>query len=391
MRKNAAQIRAIKNEAKAKARTSRDKSRNASRQPRDKRGRFVEERKSFMKKIGEVKPVGSVVVEAKREMVKVRGKEYYIPVDDNGNVPQYALAARFTNVREGTGPNVERRNVIIDQNSEAKTVLKGKLTPEDVKEWWARPNESDIKGVDDIESTYFDLSALKTRGRKDAQGKIAVVGGTKKEQERIRKMLSESFTLKEQNALSKDGLTVEITRLTGNAGEYHGRSDGMTYRIMVDPRFLDDDTLLHEMVHHSRMVDKDRKSPLVRTRSESNFRVLVKHQDVSLEEAATVAETAARQGNYVPPDNPHYYGPISRINGKKPYKMIAEDRALFAGSAENGSNGTKGKRAIKAVEDRFDSSHISELNLRDVMIRDGIKYPDISAKDRLKTLKNNKY
>ena len=199
----------------------------ARRQPRDERGRFVAEgRKTLRKTLGKTvgskpAPAGAKITEIKTETVTVDGRKYKIPVDDKGYVPQYALAARFTNVSEGTGPNVEKRNVAIDQRTESKTVLKGKLTPEDVKEWWARPNESDVEGVDDINSTHYDLSMLKSQGRKEAQGKIAVVGGTKKDQERIRNMLSDSFTIKEQRAISKDGLTISVQDLPkGEAGRY---------------------------------------------------------------------------------------------------------------------------------------------------------------------------
>ncbi len=372
-------------------RLAKAQSKRARKQSRDERGRFVAEgRKTLRKTLGKTvgskpAPAGAKITEIKTETVTVDGRKYKIPVDDKGYVPQYALAARFTNVSEGTGPNVEKRNVAIDQRTVSKTVLKGKLTPEDVKEWWARPNESDVKGVDDIESTFFDLNVLKSQGRKEAQGKIAVVGGTKKDQERIRKILGDSFTLKEQRAISKEGMTIEITDLPeGYAGQYYGRNDDITYLIKVDPRFLDDDTLLHEMVHHSRLVDKDRTSTLVKSMSKSNAKILVNPRDVSLEEAATVAETTVRQGDYIQPKDPHYYGPISKINKKDPYAMIVEDRVLFAGSAEEGSRGIRGKRALTAVEQNFDKSHISDLNLKDVRYDGKYIYPDVTAKKRLK-------
>lgn len=366
-----------------KSKLAKVQSRRAKAQPRDKNGRFVEGGRTVFRKDNECKltPAGTEVYELKTETVAVGGRKYKIPVDDRGYVPQYALAARFTNVREGTGPKVERRNIATDQNTEAKTIYKGKLKPEDVKEWWARPNKSDVEGVDDIESTYFDLSALKTQGRKEAHGKIAVVGGTKKDQEKIRKMLSESFTLKEQKEISKEGVTIEITDID-DAGQYHGKRDGMTYLIRVNPDFLDDDTLLHETIHHSRMVDPSRKTKLTSSRSKSRERVIMIDKDVSLEEAATVAETAVRQGGYTASKNPSYYGILSKDKKTDPFEMMREDRILLAGSSEVGSSGLKGKRAISSVERNFENSHISDLNLKGYN-----KLPDKKAKDRLKELK----
>ncbi|MDD2627121.1 MAG: hypothetical protein PHI87_06205 [Candidatus Methanomethylophilus sp.] len=384
-----------------KTKQAKAQSKRARMQSRDERGRFAAEGRKPLRKIREpkpavgakinkVRPAGSVVVEAKKEKVKVGGEEYFIPVDEKGYVPQYALAARFTNVGEGRGPNVEERSVAIDQSSEAKIVLKGRLTPEEVKEWWARPNLSDVKGVDDVDSTYFDLSALKTEGRKEAQGKIAVVGGTKKDQERIRKMLSESFTLKEQKAISKDGMTIEVTDLPRSyAGQYYGKSDGITYLIKVDPNYLDDDTLLHETVHHARLVDKGRGSNLVKSRSVYPDRVGVRGNDMALEEAATVAETHARQGDYRVSSNPHYYGLIMDDKGKDAFVMMKEDRELFAGTSETGSKGLRGKRALKAVEVNFDKSNISDLNLKGISSGKGGNYPDKYAKDRLKEINKN--
>lgn len=376
----------------AKTKLSKAQSKRARRQSRDEKGRFAADRKP-LRKIREPKlaPVGAKFTEIKTETVTVNGKNYRIPVDDKGNVPKYALAARFTDVTEGTGPGASRRSIQIDKNTYAETTLKGdRLTPEEVKEWWARPNTSDISGIDDPESGMFELSILQSERRKEAQGKIAVVGGTKKDQETVRKMLTESFTLTEQKEMFKNGMTIEIVDLKGRcAGEYRGRVDGMTYLIRVDPDYLDDgDTLLHEMVHHARLTDSKRGSLLTKTRSKDKNTVRVMLNDVSLEEAATVSEALARQGDYKQPTNSGYYGILSRQKKKDPSVIIAADRELYAGSAKTGSEGLKGQRAIRSVEKNFDKSNIADLNLKDVPREDRIKFPDKIARDRLKEIKN---
>lgn len=362
-------------------------SKRARKQSRDERGRFVAEGHKVLRKTTGVKPapVGTKIIEIKTETVTVNGKKYQIPVDDKGYVPSYALAARFTNVQEGTGPNVERRNVVIDQRSEAKKVLKGKLTPQDVKEWWARPNTTDIAGIDDPGSGLLELATLQSEGRKEAQGKVAVIGGTKKDQETIRKVLTNSFTIREQKEMFKNGMTVEIVKLKeGVAGEYHGRKDGMSHLIRIDPENVGDgDTLLHEAVHHARLMDPKRKKILTKSRSLHPERIAVNKKDVSLEEAATVSETLARQRDYQQPSNAGYYGIVHK-NGKNAKIMISEDRNLYAGSSETGSNGLKGQRAITSVEKNFDKSNIADLNLKD------LGYPDVSARERLTDVEKNK-
>ncbi|HKM13724.1 MAG TPA: hypothetical protein VJY42_02235 [Candidatus Methanomethylophilaceae archaeon] len=372
---------------RAQRKLAKAQSRRARKQSRDDKGRFVTEKQGFLKKIrgSDPAPVGAKIEEIKTETVTVKGEKYRIPIDEDGYVPRYALSARFTNVMEGTGPKVEMRNILIDQNSEANTVLKGKLTPEDVKEWWARPNTLDVKGIDDLGSDLVDLATLQTEGRKNAQGKVAVMGGTKEDRETIRKVLTESFTIREQKEMFKNGMTVEIAKLrSGVAGEYHGRKDGMSHLIRIDPRSIDDgDTLLHEAVHHARLMDSKRKGALTKSRSLHPERIAMDKKDVALEEAATVSETLARQRNYQQPNNAGYYDLVPK-KGKDVRTMISEDRKLYAGSAETGSTGLKGQRAIKSIEKNFEESNIADLNLK------GLGYPSVSARGRLKNIKEEK-
>lgn len=366
----------------AKTKLAKAQSKRARKQPRDELGRFAEGKQAPLRNGAKLAPVGSRFKEVKTETVTVNGQKYRIPVDEKGNVPKYALSARFTNVTEGTGPKTERRNIRIDQSSYAKTTLKGDLKPEDVAEWWARPNTSDVQGIDDPGSGIFELANLQSEGRREAQGKVAIIGGTKQDQKTIRNVLTNSFTIREQKEIFKNGMTIDIVKLKDNvAGEYHGRKDGMSHLIRIDPRYVDDgDTLLHEAVHHARLVDAKRGKTLTKMRSRDPHRVAVHRDDVALEEAATVSETLARQRNYKQPNNAGYHALVPK-NGKDAKTMISEDRELYAGSSETGSTGLRGQRAIASVEKNFDKSNIANLNLK------GLGYPDVSAKRRLAQLK----
>ena len=146
--------------------------------------------------------------------------------------------------------------------------------------------------------------------------------------------------------------------------------------VGINSIYLDDgDTLLHELIHHSRMVDESRDSLLLRTRSRSDAQIRIPRNDRSLEEAATILEALARQNDYMEPSVPGYHSDESVSKGRDPFESICNDRTLVAGSAELGSKGLKGMHAKKAVTDNFRCSDISNLILSE--------HGQISAKDRL--------
>ena len=147
----------------------------------------------------------------------------------------------------------------------------------------------------------YDVSGILSRGARNAQKKIAV-DGTPEQMRIIRSVIANSFTIKEQKALvSKGCLLFRIGDLGGDvAAQYWGKRNGDVYIIEIDPKFVDDGgTYLHEIVHHSRMVDDTRDSVLLRTRSKRNDIIFLQTEDDrSLEEAATILETLARETPY---------------------------------------------------------------------------------------------
>jgi hypothetical protein len=232
------------------------------------------------------------------------------------------------------------------------------------------------------ENNKFDVSGLRSKGAREAQKKIAV-DGTPDQQMIIRSVIANSFTVKEQRALvSKGEMLFRVRDLPlGTMAQYHAKKDGLRYLIEIDPLFIDDrGTYLHEIVHHSRMVDDSRDTVLLRTRSESIERIVIENiDDRSLEEAATVIEALARETPYEEPFDPSYHAVTANDDMKEGFRQIAEDRELVAGSAKPGSKGLKGKRARKAVEENFDRSYISNL-----------RFNKKSAKERLEEIVGEK-
>ena len=213
----------------------------------------------------------------------------------------------------------------------------------------------------------YDVSGLRSKGARNAQRKIAV-DGTPEQQRIIRSVISNSFTIKEQKALvSKGDLLFRVTGQPENvAAQYFAKEDGQAYVIEIDPSFVDDGgTYLHEIVHHSRMVDDSRDTLLLRTRSVRNDIYDADEIDRPLEEASTVLETLARESPYRQPAVPSYHDYTAGGDENEAFKQIRADRERVAGSAETGSKGLKGARAKNAVEKNFENSHISELRLDD--------------------------
>ena len=297
--------------------------------------------------------------------VRVGKKKYDIPVGPDGKVPEEAIVARFLDEYEGDRDG-GKRNIVIDAHDWAATRIEPNPTPEQIKDWWAHPNESDIKNVDTPDANIFNMAEGMGKGSKDANQAIAIVGGTEPQRKEVRKALADGFTVKEQKAMR--GTTIYITDLSKCAGQYHGKSKDGSYLIKLDRRYgVEADTVTHEMIHHLRAVDEKRDDPLVKARSP------YVGKDRDLEEAATVAETQARHKPYDFCGNDGYYGLVKNGSTKR-----HEDRGTFTRKEvvkdQNGivhppknpqlvQSGKKGSRALKATKDGWKGSNIAHLNI----------------------------
>lgn len=294
-------------------------------------------------------------------------KEFTVLVDEKtGKVPKDVLAMRFVNTQTGSRKGTER-NIAIDIDEQAKTVYEGNEDPQKLAPWWAYPNESDVRGIDTPGSPYFqDLSAIEGKKAKAVQKRLAVIGGTKEQREKVRQYIEKGFSVREQQKL--EGVLIEITEDVPQnaAGCYYSKLRGGYYLIRIHPNYVNSDTVVHELAHHLRMVDTERKSTL--TRGRPNYR----HKDIDLEEAATTAEATTRQKPYAAESTGYYYF----IQGKENARH--EDRALFTrqpvtkdpdGKISLHKNpqlvekGLKGKRALKSVDENFKNSKIAHLNI----------------------------
>jgi len=163
-----------------------------------------------------------------------------------------------------------------------------------------------------------------------------------------------------------------------------GRKYGTTYEILISPEeiYEGNDSFLHELIHHSRMVDDDREGILLRSRSTSRDLFVTPGEDRSLEEAATVLETFARMTPWSRPYHPSYHQAVAVIKGRNPFALIDEDRKLATRSADPGSEGLKGEGARTSVEINFEKSNISFLILP--------LFSEKSARERLRELEGGK-
>jgi len=292
-------------------------------------------------------------------------QKFYIAVDEKtGKIPPEILALRL--MQEGDGSRRgTKRNATIDVEEHARKKFKMDDDPEKLVSWWAYPNESDIDGIDTPGSPFFS-EAQKVKGKKAkmAQKGIAVFGGTKEQREKIREYIEKGFTVSEQKKLR--GVLIEISPLEpGVAGAYYGKVKGGYHLVRIDPKSVNADTVVHELVHHLRVVDQDRKSPLLRQRPYEG-------KDKDLEEAATTAESITRHKPYAW-ESVGYYHLIE--DGRKKSHL---DRGLFTnqevrvdpdGQIRIESNrhliekALRGKRALKSVDKNFVRSNIGHLNL----------------------------
>ena len=108
-----------------------------------------------------------------------------IPIDENGFVPLDALVSRYQEVGDHR-----------DSFSTDSKVLPAKVTPEQVSDWWNDPSVCDVEGIDTADSTIYSVP-FSIRGRKrKALRRIAFIGD-RKESDRIKRILADSFTAEE--------------------------------------------------------------------------------------------------------------------------------------------------------------------------------------------------
>lgn len=275
-------------------------------------------------------------------MMKFRRRNDAIPVGKDGKVPFRAIVGRFHEIGS--------RN---DADSTDVRVLPRELTPEQIEEWWNDPSVCDIDGVDTEDSDIYRVP-LSIRGKKrTALSKIAVLAD-RKESDRIKKILADSFTAEELETMAS-GTSLMISseeHLRDCTGFYLRTQDGCPVPQIVLEEGTTPDGIVHEAVHHLRAIDGRTTFPTVNGTLDPSYRRLPKSERnsiVSREEKETVAETVARTS--VDPMESGYYGHVPGTFSRGAYlhdqEVISRSKAL------------KGKAAIKAVEENYERTSIS--------------------------------
>ena len=291
--------------------------------------------------------------------IRRNGKSYRIPVDADGYVPKWALAARF-----------QQAGDFSDLDTDSPVVLPSRCTPEELIEWWINPSSCDVQGIDTRDSEVYDISGV-PKSKRHAQRRIAVVAPPE-EQARIRRILSEHFTAKELEAMAAEGSFVirTISDCGDSTGVYYRKQDGVETPLIVLEEGTTEDGVVHELVHHSRAVDRSRRGRLrttFRTDREGRFsnrwfsRLSKDEQDdiVEEEERMTVAETLARTRGMDPQQSGYYDG----VEGYDPRGAYVDDRYIITDTPPDVPPSEvpafTGVKARNATLKGYDYTHIS--------------------------------
>ncbi len=307
----------------------------------------------------------------------VDGKKYLIPVDDKGCVPEYALAMRFNRKTDG-GRNGTYRSPSRDLDKTASKSLKlgAKIKPEDIAEWWAHPNESDIIGIDNETTQIYDTDGATRKSSLQYQKKIGIVG-TPEERRQVRKTLDDTFTTAELKKITENGSTYLFAyngrmNLESNMGGYYNPDNG----LIVIKKGASSGTIVHETTHKLRHNDTKRtgtftSSKIVEHSIKARSGDMVGAEYIrAVEEAGTECETVARLSPYkMNGRRVSYYGKLTGDEDKAK-KMISEDRKMLVGNSDPDKKGLRGRKAVSSVEKNFKKTNISRYGYGGALARE---------------------
>lgn len=271
-----------------------------------------------------------------------RRKHPNIPVGKDGYVPFDALVERYQEIGD-----------FRDSERTADCILPSRLTPDQAYGWWNDPSSCDIEGIDTMDSELYSVP-VSIRGRKrKALKKVAFIGD-RKESDRVKKILADSFTADELELMT-DGNSLIISmepHLDDCTGFYLRRQNGISVPRIVLEEGTSTDGIVHEAVHHLRAMDGRTAFPTSNGKLRKSFSDKpkpIQNSIIGREESETVAETVAR--TCVDPIESGYYERIPGMNSR--YAYLCDQEIL------SGSKALKGKAAIKAVQQNYDRTTIS--------------------------------
>lgn len=271
-----------------------------------------------------------------------RKKKEDIPVDKDGKVPFSAIVRRFHEVGKHD-----------DARSTHSKVLPRELTPAEIEDWWYDPSVCDIEGVDTNSADIYSVP-FSVRGKKrTALSKVAVIAD-KKECNRIKKILANSFTAEELERMTSDKSFIISTEkdLDDCTGVYARKQKGIPVPHIILEEGTTPDGIVHEAAHHLRAVDGRSPIPTKNGYYDPNTKMSKSKKTAILnkEEKETVAETIVR--TRVDPKHSGYYDYI-------PDNRSARGAYLHDQAVLSGSKALKGKAAMKALEENYNRTSIS--------------------------------
>lgn len=293
------------------------------------------------------------------------GRDYDIPVDEEGNVPLWAMASRLQEFGD-----------MSDIGTDAPIVLPSRCSPRDIIDWWVDPNgRYDIEGIDTKDPVIYDVSSLESPAHRKAQRRIAVVTPEPEEQARIRRVLSESFTASELTAMADQGsFVIRTLPDCGDAtGCYLRRQDGIEVPLVMIEEGCTPDGIVHEVVHHARATDPGREGVLrtayptdgdgkVNLKLFNRLSKNLKRKILREEERETVAETVVRTRT-----DPMQSGYYDTIDGKRPREAYIADRRMLTQSPsaipESMIPRLVGEKAKRAVTRGYDYTNIAKAEI----------------------------
>jgi hypothetical protein len=290
-------------------------------------------------------------------------------------------------VKKGNG----KRCVIQDYEDRADVVLPNRIAPRQAAAWWEDPWKFDIEGLDVLGRPQTNVGKRKGEA-KEIHSKI-VIHSMPGEEEDIRKLIDETYSVEDLRKLTQNGELVVITQPLTKLGDCLPVEN----RIRLDRmKGKTGDTMRHEETHALRYHDEDRSGAL--TVSAFKQRDRIPHEGTAadasirnIEEACTVAETMASVKDV---SSIGYYGYVPVFDEKtrrwraptpaESAAMAMEDRMLFTYGKDKPLSTDD---AVRSVNENFRRSNIARLRFsgRTMAINDLAKMEKnidpISSKD----------
>lgn len=188
---------------------------------------------------------------------------------------------------------------------------------------------------------------------------------------KMRRTIRASFTQEEERLVTgKNRLYITTGDVDPeHSGAYFRRSGRTPASVIIeDPS--NSDTVVHEITHHMRMIDGTRKGMAAAKKKVPRGHRM--YRDVNnVEEAATVAEAAARTSKPASSVSGYYDDVPDVISGtKSKTQAYKEDRITMTNGT---SRAVVGKKAVRSVNENFLKTNISRKKLGTIQARNSAR------------------